>query len=210
MAQPGEEAKQPSGGDDPLASFFHSRPKDSDPRPDEPRPSRREAPDGDADPMAHFFGDRPSVKNFEDPKEAFRRRVERNNAPIPGVAFDGPPSRARRAVSRGGSSSRSRSGRRADGHKLSEFIKDNDLDEKCCRVLRSMSAESAQQIMAQGFDVRGCRNPSAVVMSRIQKLEREGRPAGPPPGHGDSRGRRRSSPSSSRSRSRRRRRRRRH
>ena len=56
--------------------------------------------------------------------------------------------------------------------RLDDFISDNQLDEKCSHVLRSLDMEHVRTVLAQGFDVSHCRNPSAVVMSRIQKLDR--------------------------------------
>jgi len=154
-----------------------------------------------SDPLASFFDDRPPVNSFEDPGEALSTRINRNNArqrPSPRKARRS-RSASRHQAKRGRSGSRSQGRKRqrrddrsdeGGGGTLDEFIEDNELDDKVAAALRNMRTSCAKAVMAQGFDVKMCRNPSAVVMSRIRKSDdpeegkgfgKGGGDRGPPP-----------------------------
>mmetsp|Transcript_12117 Transcript_12117/g.27196 ORF Transcript_12117/g.27196 Transcript_12117/m.27196 type:complete len:282 (+) Transcript_12117:83-928(+) len=141
---------------------------------------------GEDDPLADFFSSRP--KDDSDQKEETVKVVAKENGDLEEAskpdATDEPRARsskskrsssASRSRKRGRSSTRSRSrrSRRDEGNTIEDFIKENGLDDKCARVMREMDPKRAKSIMDQGFDVRHCRNPSAVVMSRVAKMERE-------------------------------------
>jgi len=55
---------------------------------------------------------------------------------------------------------------------LDKWIEDNNLDEKCGKVLRSLSSTIQEAVQEMGGCAH-CRNPSAAVMSRIRKIERQ-------------------------------------
>eukprot|EP00929_Paragymnodinium_shiwhaense_P035579 TRINITY_DN1917_c0_g1_i1.p1 TRINITY_DN1917_c0_g1~~TRINITY_DN1917_c0_g1_i1.p1 ORF type:complete len:123 (-),score=11.88 TRINITY_DN1917_c0_g1_i1:81-449(-) len=79
----------------------------------------------------------------------------------------------RRDKSNSRSASRGRGRRdkkRGGGDSVEDWCEDNNLDDKCTGLLLSMSKDIQRQVMDEG-SARECRNPSAVVMSRIRKIE---------------------------------------
>lgn len=197
--------------EDPLDSFFSSAKGKDDKTSDKQKESPSNKADVDPDdPMADFFSSRPEVKEYEDPDEARRKRITHNNTGRSPPASRGrdsdrpaarrsPPrrsprrsprrgrrqSRRSRSYSRSYSSSRSRSGRglsRSTRKKLDGFITENGLDMKIQGMLRKMDPEDAVDVMEQGFDLSTCRNANAVVVARINKLEKDtGRKIRPSP-----------------------------
>eukprot|EP00930_Biecheleria_cincta_P087512 TRINITY_DN76738_c0_g1_i1.p1 TRINITY_DN76738_c0_g1~~TRINITY_DN76738_c0_g1_i1.p1 ORF type:complete len:130 (-),score=16.60 TRINITY_DN76738_c0_g1_i1:79-468(-) len=100
--------------------------------------------------------------------------------------------RRRRDDSRGDRRGGGRDRRSSKGGSLDDWIDENDLDDKCANLLRSLDSSIQKGVMDMG-NCHDCRNPSAVVMSRIRKLEGEakgsGRGRSPKGGGGGRRGR---------------------
>lgn len=75
------------------------------------------------------------------------------------------------------------SGERGDAREdlpeeLQQFVDNNNLDESAIRALKELPPDLQQEVMAE--DVRHCRNPSAVLHSRIRRLtESRGNAPGP-------------------------------
>lgn len=86
--------------------------------------------------------------------------------------------------------------------RIADFVGQNRLDGKVSRIMANMHPDDVEQVLDEGIDTDRCRNPTAVVVSRIRKIERAaGRPNAlrhydrRPPNHGaprDSRSRSRS------------------
>lgn len=114
--------------------------------------SAHRAPQGpDDDPLAFFF------EPCEEPaKPSSSPRAAENN-------------QARTAKRQG--RSRSESGSPERRRLVEDFISENGLDAKCAQALRSVSSKLGKQVVLDGFNVRQCQNPSAVVMSRIRRAE---------------------------------------
>eukprot|EP00411_Alexandrium_monilatum_P030462 CAMPEP_0175369886 /NCGR_PEP_ID=MMETSP0095-20121207/20923_1 /TAXON_ID=311494 /ORGANISM="Alexandrium monilatum, Strain CCMP3105" /LENGTH=522 /DNA_ID=CAMNT_0016668017 /DNA_START=14 /DNA_END=1580 /DNA_ORIENTATION=+ len=61
--------------------------------------------------------------------------------------------------------------------RITDFVRDHQLDSKVTRIMLNMNPDDVEQVLEEGMDARRCRNPTAVVVSRIRKIEREaGRP----------------------------------
>lgn len=61
--------------------------------------------------------------------------------------------------------------------RITDFVRDNQLDDKVTRIMLNMNPDDVEQVLEEGVDPRRCRNPTAVVVSRIRKIERAaGRP----------------------------------
>mmetsp|Transcript_77455 Transcript_77455/g.166019 ORF Transcript_77455/g.166019 Transcript_77455/m.166019 type:complete len:195 (+) Transcript_77455:134-718(+) len=93
------------------------------------------------------------------------------------------------------SRSRDRGRRRGGGRsQLDKFIEENELNDSAISRLRGASKEVQDQVMEQGWNViDNARNASAVVISRLRKIE-DGGPdkGGPDKGRSRDRGRSRS------------------
>lgn len=61
--------------------------------------------------------------------------------------------------------------------RIQTFVEQNQLDNKVARIMINMNPDDAEQVLDEGIDPSRCRNPTAVIVSRIRKIERAaGRP----------------------------------
>jgi len=142
--------------DDPLAAFFQEDPAEAlvgkaagGEKLDDFAPNRAKAKD------AHHRG-RGGRGVLKPPSSQNRRRGRSAST-----------SRSRSKSKSKPSRPRSRSPRRL----IEDFIKENELDARVAGALRSISESQAKCVILDGFHVLHCKNPSAVVMSRIRKVE---------------------------------------
>jgi hypothetical protein len=67
---------------------------------------------------------------------------------------------------------------RAIEDRAEEFVRRNKLDDKVARILKNMIPGDVETLLEQGVDLAGCRNPTAVVVSRVRRIETAaGRPS---------------------------------
>eukprot|EP00931_Biecheleriopsis_adriatica_P031334 TRINITY_DN18385_c0_g1_i1.p1 TRINITY_DN18385_c0_g1~~TRINITY_DN18385_c0_g1_i1.p1 ORF type:complete len:197 (-),score=20.05 TRINITY_DN18385_c0_g1_i1:36-572(-) len=120
----------------------------------------------DDDPLASFFDDANASKESNQGNESKESKQSQKRSNSRSNSKSRRRSRSRR---RRRSSSGSRS---ADlQRKVEDFISENDLDAKCGAALRRMPPSLQKAVILEGFNVRQCQNPSAVVMSRIRRAE---------------------------------------
>jgi len=56
--------------------------------------------------------------------------------------------------------------------RIQTFVEQNQLDNKVARIMINMNPADAEQVLDEGIDPSRCRNPTAVIVSRIRKIER--------------------------------------
>ncbi|CAK0798406.1 unnamed protein product, partial [Prorocentrum cordatum] len=99
---------------------------------------------------------------------------ERHLARQPCCARASRAARAAAAVARGSGAARptpaGRHSRDLD-QRISDFVDDHQLDPKVKRIMQNMAPEDAEKVLEEGLNPERCRNPTAVVVSRIRKVE---------------------------------------
>merc|ERR1711879_480481 len=63
----------------------------------------------------------------------------------------------------------------ADGAPLEKriqtFVEQNQLDTKVFRMMTNMNPDDVEQVLNEGINLARCRDPTAVIISRIRKIE---------------------------------------
>eukprot|EP00440_Ansanella_granifera_P004702 gb/GFBE01005098.1/.p1 GENE.gb/GFBE01005098.1/~~gb/GFBE01005098.1/.p1 ORF type:complete len:180 (+),score=17.96 gb/GFBE01005098.1/:1-540(+) len=55
--------------------------------------------------------------------------------------------------------------------RIEDFVRNNGLADKVARIIHNMMPYDAETLMSQAVDLNQCRSPTAVVISRIRRIE---------------------------------------
>eukprot|EP00403_Amphidinium_massartii_P040766 CAMPEP_0178437550 /NCGR_PEP_ID=MMETSP0689_2-20121128/35066_1 /TAXON_ID=160604 /ORGANISM="Amphidinium massartii, Strain CS-259" /LENGTH=188 /DNA_ID=CAMNT_0020059787 /DNA_START=186 /DNA_END=749 /DNA_ORIENTATION=- len=148
--------------------------------PDSPEAERKKDDDEESDPLGVFYGGKEaSKKNGKASRSPSRsrsgsaspRRKKAAGDDVLGLfpADDAPKKRSTASAERGGSEKR----QDAEDLDIPGFVKRNRLEDRVGRIMNNMHPDDVQRVMSEGDVPENCRNPNAVIVSRIRRVEKE-------------------------------------